>query len=83
MAVETKEVTGWKWDTIELFNDSLAICDATFGFPKAGGQTQTSMLPTPNTDEDGGVIFYYVGDHVQLRPILGSTSTFDINVITD
>lgn len=78
--IVSKNITGWKWETLEAFNDSRAIGDLHFGFPKDGCVTTSCMNPKENRDSRGGLLFYYVGDNIQLREFLPDPTTFDINI---
>jgi len=77
----TKNITGWKWDSIEQFNDDCQIADAFFGYPKVGEfVTNSCMEATPNYDAQMAILFYYVADNIQLREVLAPPANFDINI---
>ena len=75
-----KRITGWKWISLEDFQDSRAVADTHFGYPKEGCQTTSSMSPKESKDSAGNIQFYYVGNHPQLKQVLGEPIAFDINI---
>lgn len=80
MSIITNEITGYKWDSIEEFNTDLSTVNDALILPM-GDDDITAVVMETNTNLEGEVVlFYYVGKHDQLTPVLGAPTTFDINV---
>lgn len=77
--MRTQNINGYKWLTIEAFNDDNAICDAFFGLPM--GNTTTTMDAKISYTDQEGIDFYYVGCQEQLTEVLGAPSNFDIKLL--
>lgn len=82
MATQTMEITGYKWPDMDGFRTAEALVNTTLGLPiDPENTTQTSMSAKSSQEPlDPDTTFFYVGEHVQLTPILGAPITFDINV---
>jgi len=79
MAIETKNITGWKWETKEDFLSARSSADETLGLPiKETNTVQTCMSEKSN--DYGGDVFWYCGEHPLLIPILGAPIALTINV---
>lgn len=81
--METKTITGWKWATLEEFQDECTACDTHFGLPLDNGKTETTMSEKISYKDNGEIDFYYAGEHVQLIPLLGAPTEFEIKIITE
>lgn len=88
MIIETKEITGWKFETAEDVATAEAFCQSYFNLPKRDGDITTVCLDAvPNYDANENIEFYYVGYTYPSQLIevayLGSPTTFDVNIIFD
>jgi len=80
MAIQVKNIKGWKFKTLLEFNLQRASVDVYLGLPIAGMLTQTSMEAKENYDEFGGLLFYYIGFNTQIVPYMPDPIFFDVNL---
>jgi hypothetical protein len=76
----TKEVTGYKFNNINGFNASSALCNTHFGIPyNDEAVTRNYIAPSISYKEDLVTVdFYYVvGD---IAPVLGFPTEFEIRL---
>jgi len=78
----TKEVTGYKWDTLEEFETACAGMDYIVGVPKNDESiTRNSATPEINFDENFEPIFYFIyWDKPQCPELMNPPEVFTVNV---
>lgn len=86
-----KEISGWKWDTLESIAEIESACMAYFDLPLGDENITTGILgavPSYRVGRFGVEIdFYYVADSYpsQIRnvPALGDPTSFTITIIIE
>ena len=82
--METKEVTGYKWATLEEFEAACAGMDYIVGVPKDDESiTRNSATAEINFDENFEPIFYFVyWDATGCPELMNPPEVFTVNVFT-
>ena len=76
MAKETKQIHGWKWQTIEEFNAASDELNTFYNLPNEKGDI--FMVEKSSKNEDDTIDFYYVGKNKQIAAVFGKSTKFDI-----
>lgn len=81
MAVEAKNVRGYKFLSMDDVNDALIALAAVITLPGGDGDVTTTLLGVNNgLDEDGAtVLFYYCSSNEQYVAALGASTVFAVN----
>lgn len=81
MSTTTKEITGYKWDSQEAFSVDESAVRLALSLP-INDDVITERAIGEKTNDFGGPIFWYCGQHPQLIATLGAPEVFTINVET-
>ena len=77
----TRDITGYKWDTIEEVNAADDALCLALGIPKDGSSVMTNAIKgIINCDENDEILYYFVYENPLFVPILGEPITFEINI---